>query len=262
MTTILDKILHEKEKEIVELKENPGNLQPSAARRRSFIQRLESASKVDVIAEFKRSSPSKGVINSGADPVEQARQYEAAGASAISVLTDTTFFQGSYQDLRAIKEAVNIPVLCKDFIIDPVQIDAAAASGADLILLIAAAMNEQKLTSLYQYARMIGLEVLMEVHNRDELKAALGTGAKLIGVNNRDLKTFNVTLETVEQLGPMVREAGKLLVSESGIHHPEDVERVRKAGANAVLVGESLMVSTNLQKQLHSFCLPLSGEMI
>lgn len=262
MATILDKILQEKKKEVAGLQEKQGKMPCYAFKRRSFIKKLETAAEVAVIAEYKRKSPSKGLINAAVGPVEQAKQYEDSGASAISVLTDHAFFQGTYEDLTAIKEAVQIPVLCKDFIIDPVQIDFAAASGADLILLIAAAMDEQKLAALYRYACLLGLEVLLEVHNREELEIALRTGAKLIGVNNRDLNTFNVTLDVVGQLGPIVKKAGAYLVSESGIHRKEDVDRVRKAGANAVLVGESLMKSSDIKQQIHSFILPLSREVI
>lgn len=260
METILDRILREKKGEIESLKENKQKFKDSPFPRRSFIQNLQKEDQIAVIAEFKRASPSKGVINTEADPVEQAQTYEKNGASAISVLTDKTFFKGSYEDLTKIKAAVDIPVLCKDFIIDPVQINAAAASGADLILLIAAALDQAKLNELYQYARSLDLEVLLEVHNREELDKALITGARLIGINNRDLKTFNVSLDVVGKLGPLVKKAGAYLISESGIHHKEDVEKVRLSGANGILVGESLMRSPNVKQQLESFRLPVVTE--
>jgi indole-3-glycerol phosphate synthase len=257
--TILDRILEQKKMELASLQGNPSVPQNGFARR-SLIHNLQKADEISIIAEYKRASPSKGIINNGIGPVEQALQYEEAGAAAISVLTDSTFFQGSFQDLTQIKKTVNIPVLCKDFIIDPLQIDLAAASGADLILLIVAALDEKQLNALYQYARLLGLEVLVEVHNAIELETALKTGARLIGINNRDLKTFHVSLETVEQLGSIVKASGAFLISESGIHQKEDVERVRNAGANGILVGESLMKSQNIKGQIQSFKLPLNRE--
>lgn len=260
METILDKILLQKRIEIASLKDNQSLSPKTSFPRRSFIKKLEKAEEISIIAEFKRASPSKGVINTEINPVEQALQYERFGASAISVLTDTSFFQGSFKDLSAIKQAVALPVLCKDFIIDPLQIDLAAACGADLILLIVAALEEKQLMGLYQYARLLGLEVLIEVHNERELVIALKTGAKLIGINNRDLKTFNVSLETVEKLGPIVKASGAYLISESGIHEKEDVERVRIAGANGILVGEALMKSGDVKARLASYRLPFKRE--
>lgn len=260
METILDRILHEKKREIESLKAGQPNMKENSFPRRSFIQKLQMEEEIAIIAEFKRASPSKGNINTEADPAMQAKAYESNGASAISVLTDQTFFKGSHEDLRKIKAAVDVPVLCKDFIIDPIQIDAAAACGADLILLIAAAMDQAQLNELYQYAKSLDLEVLLEIHNREELDKALITGARLIGVNNRDLKTFNVSLSVVEELGPLVKKAGAYLISESGIHQKEDVERVRMAGANGILVGESLMKSKNVKERLESFRLPVYKE--
>lgn len=253
METILDRILHEKKREIESLKAGQQKFLESSFSRRSFIRQLQKEEEIAIIAEFKRASPSKGIINTEVDPAVQAQAYERNGASAISVLTDQPFFKGSLEDLKKVKAAVDVPVLCKDFIIDPIQIDAAAASGADLILLIAAAMEQSQLNELYQYARSLDLEVLLEIHNREELDKALITGARLIGVNNRDLKTFNVSLAVVEELGPLVKKAGAYLISESGIHQKEDVERVRLAGANGILVGESLMKSDNVQQRLESF---------
>jgi indole-3-glycerol phosphate synthase len=257
--TILDRILEQKKMELASLQGNPSVPQNGFARR-SLIHNLQKADEISIIAEYKRASPSKGIINNGIGPVEQALQYEEAGAAAISVLTDSTFFQGSFQDLTQIKKTVNIPVLCKDFIIDPLQIDWAVASGADLILLIVAAMDESKLNELYQYAKKYNLEVLIEVHNLEELEKALKTGAKLIGVNNRNLKTFEVSLETTEQLGPIIKSSGVFLISESGIHGKEDVERVKQAGANGILVGEALMKSKNVKQHLVNFRLPLERE--
>ena len=258
METILDRIIHEKQKEVKKLREgNP--IKVAAKPKRSFIQKLQQAEEIVIISEFKRASPSKGLINGGVEPADQAARYEAAGASAISVLTDSTFFKGSFADLRAVREAVDLPILCKDFIIDSCQIDQAQAFGADIILLIVAALDEHTLIELYQYAMERDLEVLVEVHNQKELEKALNLGAQLIGVNNRDLNTFNVSLDVTGSLAKSIKDAGAFLISESGIHHKEDVERVRNAGANGILVGEALMKSPDLAKSFQDFRLPLVG---
>lgn len=258
METILDRIIQEKRKEVQKLREeNLMNRQSTS--KRSLIKKLQEADEIAIISEFKRASPSKGIINDGVDPAEQAVRYEQAGASAISVLTDSTFFKGSFSDLRAVREVVNLPILCKDFMIDSSQIDMAAKNGADIILLIVAALDEITLGNLYQYAKGLDLEVLVEVHNQAELEKALKLGAQLIGVNNRDLKTFTVSLEATETLAKSIKDAGAYLISESGIHKKEDVERVRNAGANGILVGEALMKSPDLPKAFQDFMLPLAG---
>lgn len=259
METILDRIIDQKKKELSSFRESIKELQPTTAPKRSFIQKLQKAEEISIIAEYKRASPSKGIINNGALPTVQANLYEKYGASAISVLTDQTFFKGSFSDLRAIREVVNLPILCKDFIIDPVQIELASMNGADIILLIAAALDEMKLVELFQYAKNLGLEVLVEVHNQEELEKALKTGARLIGVNNRDLKTFQVSLEVTQKLAPLVKNLGAFLISESGIHSQEDVEKVSKAGANGILVGEALMKSPNVKQSFLDFRIPLVG---
>lgn len=258
METILDKIIRQKEIEIKKLEESKPTLSETR-QKRSFITKLQNAEEIAIISEFKRASPSKGIINNGVEPADQARMYEKAGASAISVLTDETFFKGSFSDLRAVREAVNLPILCKDFIIDSRQIDQAAFYGADIILLIVAALDENKLNELYQYAKGLDLEVLVEVHNHNELEKALKTGARLIGVNNRDLKTFNVSLEVTESLAAAVKRTGAFLISESGIHQQDDVERVIRAGANGILVGEALMKSSDVKNSFQEFRLPLAG---
>jgi indole-3-glycerol phosphate synthase len=259
--TILDRIIHEKRKEVQKLQEE-NLLKIESIPKRSLIQKLQKADEIAIISEFKRASPSKGMINNGVEPAEQAVRYEQAGASAISVLTDSTFFKGSFSDLRAVREVVDLPILCKDFMIDSSQIDMAAKYGADIILLIVAALDENTLGKLYQYARGLDLEVLVEVHNQAELETALNLGAQLIGVNNRDLKTFNVSLEATETLAKMVKDAGAFLISESGIHQKEDVERVRNAGANGILVGEALMKSLDLAKSFQEFRLPLAPGVV
>ncbi|MEH7075367.1 indole-3-glycerol phosphate synthase TrpC [Neobacillus drentensis] len=257
MTTILDKIIDQKKREVSLLREGSQPFENISEPKRSFIKKLAAADEMAIISEFKRASPSKGIINNVIEPSYQAGLYEEFGASAISVLTDQTFFKGSFDDLRAVRSKVNLPILCKDFIIDELQIKLAASNGADIILLIVAALDEQRLGELFHYAKNLGLEILVEVHNQLELEKGLKTGAKLIGVNNRDLKTFNVSLEVTESLASMVKSTGAYLISESGIHHQADVMRVRNAGANGILVGESLMKSSNIKQSFIDFRLPL-----
>jgi indole-3-glycerol phosphate synthase len=256
--TILDKIIAQKMKEVALLREKKLDISKKPASKKSLIKKLETADELAIIAEFKRASPSKGIINNNMEPAGQAANYEKYGASAISVLTDATFFQGSFADLKAVREAVNLPILCKDFMIDPLQIDQASSCGADLILLIVAALEEQKLHDLFHYAIGKGLEVLVEIHNKTELEIAVKTGAKLIGVNNRNLKSFDVSLEVTENLAAAVKDSGAYLISESGLHNQADVERVRNAGANGILVGEAFMKSPDVQQSFLDFRLPLS----
>ncbi|MFZ7944367.1 MULTISPECIES: indole-3-glycerol phosphate synthase TrpC [Bacillaceae] len=260
METVLDRIIEQKKKEVILLKENKQRLQSTEYRKRSFIKKLQEADDLAIITEFKRASPSKGIINDCLEPAVQAAIYEESGASAISVLTDQSFFKGSFADLQKIRKTVDLPILCKDFIIDPLQIDAASASGADVILLIAAALEEPRLSELFQYAESKGLEVLLEVHNQEELNKALKTSARLIGVNNRDLKTFQVSLDVTEALAAEVIKSGAYLISESGIHQKKDAERVRNAGANGILVGEAFMTSNDVKKAFRDLRLPLQKE--
>ncbi|MDR7239452.1 indole-3-glycerol phosphate synthase TrpC [Neobacillus drentensis] len=257
MATILDKIIDEKKKEVRLLREGNQPKLDTVLPKRSFIQKLHTAGEISIISEFKRASPSKGIINNTIEPSYQASIYEEYGASAISVLTDQTFFKGSYSDLKAVRSKVNLPILCKDFIIDRLQINLAAFHGADIILLIVAALNDDSLRDLFEYAKSLGLEVLVEVHNEQELDRALKMGAKLIGVNNRDLKTFQVSLEVTENLASTVKNSGAYLISESGIHNQEDVKRVRNAGANGILVGEALMKCSDVKQSFSDFRIPL-----
>lgn len=205
------------------------------------------AGDVGLIAEVKKASPSLGIICPDFDPVRIARAYEAAGASCLSVLTDEKFFQGSLEFLRAIRSAVGLPLLRKDFIIDERQILEAIEWGADAILLIVAILSDDQLRHFHALADAAGLTALVEVHDADELERALRCGARLVGVNNRDLKTFRVDLATTETLAARLfseapAASGRyLLVAESGIHTRADVERVRRCGSRAILVGESLM---------------------
>ncbi|HLR67396.1 MAG TPA: indole-3-glycerol phosphate synthase TrpC [Virgibacillus sp.] len=246
--TILDNILRQKEKEVELLRKQTFdkiNFNKDIAKiSETFARNLQ----MNIIAEIKRASPSKGAINSKVDPVIQARKYESSGAGAISILTDKTFFNGSMDDLRAVREAVSLPLLCKDFIIDKVQIEQAKAAGASIILLIVAALSESSLKSLYNYAAELDLEVLCEVHNEHEMERAIHLGAPIIGINNRDLKTFTVDLTVTKKLTSMVENPKTILISESGIATKEDVYEVAEHGANGILVGETLMRSENLSK--------------
>ena len=203
-----------------------------------------------MIAEVKKASPSAGVICKDFDPVRIAREYEAAGASCLSVLTDEKFFQGSLANLKQIRESVKLPLLRKDFIIDERQILEAIEWGADAILLIVAILEDRQLADYQALASAAGLAALVEVHDEAELERALATGARLIGVNNRNLKTFEVDLGTTERLAAKVRHdvpgADRFLVAESGIHSRADVDRLRGCGACAILVGESLMRGGNI----------------
>ncbi|SFB05647.1 indole-3-glycerol phosphate synthase [Lentibacillus halodurans] len=257
--TILEDILRQKKKEVEQLKKQPIVETPSANKPvQTVVHTFHNTDRMNIIAEIKRASPSKGSIDMEADPAEQAILYEACGAGAISVLTDEAFFKGSLDDLRAVRNAVDIPILCKDFVIDKVQIDHAKSAGASIILLIVAAMNPSKLSELYTYATRQGLEVLCEVHNEPEMETAIDLGADMIGINNRNLKTFDVTLSTTERLASMVVNPETILISESGIKTRDDVMETAKSGASGILVGETLMRSNNLQELFNELKIPLS----
>ena len=244
---ILDKIVEEKKREVAKLPARiiaAGDLRDAMlehGERRDFISALKnSRGDIALIAEVKKASPSAGIICKDFDPVKIAKEYEAAGASCLSVLTDEKFFQGSLDYLRQIRAAVKIPLLRKDFIIDERQILEAIEWGADAILLIVAILTDAQLAKFHSLAVEAGLAVLVEVHDEEELERALKISPQLIGVNNRDLKTFKVDLATTEKLAKKIGD-GKILVAESGIHSHADVERLKKCGAGAILVGESLV---------------------
>ncbi len=193
-----------------------------------------------VIAEIKRASPSRGVLDGSLDPPVRAAVYEAGGAVAVSVLTEPEFFQGSLADLRAVRAAVEVPVLRKDFIVEPAQIWEARAAGADAVLLIVAGLDDASLGSLVAESQRAGMDALVEVHTAEEAERALSAGASVLGVNNRDLETFEVDLSVAERLAP--RLTGRAtLVAESGIWSPDDAARMAAAGYDAILVGESLV---------------------
>lgn len=246
--TILDRILARKQEEIAAGKDRISEdemrlaAQKIPTRPPSLSSVLRNRDKVALIAEVKHASPSRGVLIDSFNPAELATMYKAGGAAAISVLTDEQFFQGHLDHLVAVQQATNrsIPVLRKDFVIDPYQIHEAASAGASAILLIVAGLDISQLADLHQVARECGLDALIEVHDEQELEHALSINAALVGINNRDLKTFQVSLDTTARLAKLVPD-GVLLVAESGIHTAEDVRRMGELGAHAVLVGEALV---------------------
>ncbi len=253
---ILDTIVEQKKREVALLPARliaAGDLRDAMLERgeqRDFLAALrrgspstQAAARMALIAEVKKASPSAGVICPNFDPVRIAREYEAAGAACLSVLTDEKFFQGSLEYLRQIRDAVKLPLLRKDFIIDERQILEAIEWGADAILLIVAILSDEQLARFHALAAEAGLAVLVEVHDEAELDRALKISPTLIGVNNRNLKTFQVDLGTTERLAEVIgtRENAPMLVAESGIHARADVERLQRCGARAILVGESLV---------------------
>lgn len=233
---ILERIVAEKERELDRLK----------APRASLFEALGGAG-MSVIAEIKRASPSKGVIAKDFDPSRQIEAYVRGGASAVSVLTDRTFFQGGGAILRDLYPGRTLPLVRKDFLIDPLQVEESYFLGADAVLLIAAILEGPRLNEMLERARFLGMEALVEVHDEAELYRALETSARVIGINNRNLKDFSVDLETSERLvSEMERlgaRSGNRVVAESGIASRADVERLETSGVDAVLVGESLMCS-------------------
>ncbi|MEO0541460.1 MAG: indole-3-glycerol phosphate synthase TrpC [Cyanobacteria bacterium P01_A01_bin.105] len=245
---ILEKIVWQKEDEVERLRAK----QPLADLQKkvqavppplNFLAALQSGqSNPAVIAEVKKASPSKGVIRPDFDPVSIARAYEAGGATCLSVLTDETFFQGSFDYLRQIRQAVSLPLLCKEFILYPYQIYLARLHGADAVLLIAAILSDRDLHYFVKIAGVLGMAALVEVHTAAELERVLQLDVvKLVGINNRNLEDFSVSLATTCDLMADYDLSGRWVVSESGIHAPADVKTVAEAGAQAILVGESLM---------------------
>lgn len=217
---------------------------------RGFKKALFKPGEATVIAEVKKASPSAGVIAKNFDPILQAVNYEAVGADALSILTDEKFFQGSLEYLRLVRKEVSLPLLRKDFMIHPCQIYESVLAGADAILLIVAAVGDEDLKKLFECARQFPLDVLVEVHNLPEMDRALDLGADIIGINNRNLKTFQVDLQTTADLAPEI--PGDILgISESGIAAPEDVAFCREQGIDCFLVGETLMRSSDLQATIN-----------
>jgi indole-3-glycerol phosphate synthase len=249
---ILEKIIAVKRGEVARLRPQAGKLKQAAAARtefRDFAAALRRENGVALIAEIKKASPSAGLISKDFDAIALAREYEAAGANALSILTDEQFFQGRVEYLPLIRDAVKRPLLRKDFIIDELQVYESAARAADAILLIVAILDDEQLKAFRELAWHLRLASLVEVHDDRELDRALASGAEIIGINNRDLRDFSVNLATTERLAAKLQRGmcGKhLLVAESGINTRADVERLAKAGARAVLVGESLMRSGDM----------------
>jgi len=256
---ILDEIIRWKRGEIERCKEAAALATVQAASAQALAPRDFGAAVrqpgVSLIAEIKRASPSRGLLRPDLDPVALAREYESGGASAISVLTDEHFFQGSLDHLRAVRQSVSLPVLRKDFILDPYQIYEARAAGADAILLIVAALDDDALQSLHRLAAELGLAALVEVHNAAELGRALCVGPSIIGVNNRDLQTFEVTLDTTARLRPLI-PVGIALVSESGVHTRQDVARLELLGVDAILVGEALVRAPDAGNKMRELIAP------
>jgi indole-3-glycerol phosphate synthase len=249
---ILEKIVWKKEAEVAKLREKLSlrDLQRdilSAPPARSFIEALrQSKTKPALIAEVKKASPSKGVIRADFDPVAIAKAYADHGATCLSVLTDQTFFQGDFEYLAQIREAVDLPLLCKEFILYPYQMYLARLKGADAVLLIAAILSDKDLSYFVQIAHALGMNALVEVHTEAELDRVLAVpDVAMIGINNRDLETFETSLATTAALidarRAELKDKNLLIVSESGIHTPDHVETVQVAGADAILVGESLV---------------------
>jgi indole-3-glycerol phosphate synthase len=253
MTMILDTIVARKREEVAAVKKRgirppEGPVDPP----RGFMRALVDAPGVAIIAEAKKASPSKGVIQPDFDPVRIARNYADGGAHAMSVLTDVDFFQGSLDYIPLVRNTVDLPVLRKEFIIDPLQIEEASVFGADAILLIAAILETRQMEEFRLQAEEAGMDVLVEVHDEGELERALAAGSRLIGVNNRNLKDFSVDLNTTfrlqREMPPDIP-----LVSESGISSREDMVRLKEAGITAALIGESLMRSTEQGTTLQNF---------
>lgn len=258
--TILDKIVEYK-KELLQHQKNTttvGELldiieeMPDVPDFCGVLKEKHEQNKMAVIAEIKKASPSKGVIREDFNPVEIAKIYEKHGVSAISILTEDRFFQGKNEYLTVVRKICKLPLLRKDFIIDEFQVYETRSLGADIILLIAAILDDKQLKDFYDLSRELGLNVLLEVHNDEELERALDTGARIIGINNRNLKTFEVSLQNTLQLVKNHNLTGKHIISESGIHSRSDIELLHEHGVVGVLIGEAIMKQANIENALSS----------
>jgi indole-3-glycerol phosphate synthase len=250
----LDKIVAQKRKELEERqKAMPMSALEDAIRQKPAPVDLASTLSgegVSLIAEVKRASPSKGMLNPDLDPVALAKTYARCGAAAISVLTEENYFMGSRQDLEAVKNALpHIPVLRKDFILKPYQVLEARAWGADAVLLIVAILNDSELKELITVSHKLGMHCLLEVHDKDELKRAIKCDAQLIGINNRNLDTLEVDINVTKELRPLV-PPGRFVVSESGIKGREDIEKLKAWGVDAVLIGEALVTADDIPARI------------
>jgi len=252
--TILDTIIEHKKTELPTIHAQRHLFNGRHTPRRPFIEALNRKPKLSIIAEVKKASPSKGVIQPNFDPVTIAHQYENGRAQAISVLTDNHFFQGHEDFLVAVRKEVSLPVLRKDFIIDPIQVEQTAYLGADALLLIAACLSDEQMKELYDAASGFHIDSLFEVHNHEELERVLKCGPQIIGINNRDLKTFTTDIQTtLSLLNDIPSEIP--IVSESGIFNTSHTRPLIDAGVSAILVGESLMRSDNIPQLIRELTL-------
>lgn len=264
MANVLDKIIATKAAEVANGKKtfSVADFEKKIAQQeapRGFNNAIEqniSKGQSAVIAEVKKASPSKGIIRPDFNPVQIAHSYQQGGACCLSVLTDVEYFKGSAEYLKQVKNVVDLPILRKDFILDPWQIYESRAMGADCVLLIVACLNDEQLQSLFSLAKQLGMDVLVEVHDEEEMNRALQTDARLIGVNNRNLKTFETSLETSKQLRSQVDET-RIIVSESGIHNSADIQYLQQQNIQTFLIGESLMRHQEPGQQLLKL---LNGE--
>ncbi len=263
MSDKLAQIIATKHQEVEALLPRAGHLRAAALQRnefRGFRAALDrGAEHLAVIAEVKKASPSVGLIDPNFDPIRQAQRYIDGGASCLSILTDEKYFQGSLGYLSKISEFSPVPLLRKDFTIHEIQIHEAVIAGADAILLIVAALDDELMRRLYDEAKSLQLDVLVEVHDLPEMDRALELGADLIGINNRNLKTFEVDMGTTELLADEV-PADVILVSESGIKTHDDALRALRAGANAVLIGETLMRADDPSREIEAYLALTSGD--
>ena len=257
--TILTQIVNRKRIDLSDQKKRePLHVLKSKPSQRDPIANLSGAlmgDRIRVIAEVKKASPSKGILNSDLEPSLLSLQYARGGAAAISVLTESNYFQGSPEDLTTVKQTVKdyrLPILRKDFIFDPYQIQESLMIGADAILLIVDMLSSRELSELLALANDLFLQCLVEVHNETELQTALASGAEIIGINNRNLKTFETSLSTTEDLAPQIPH-GKIIVSESGIKDPETLLQLRKLRVNAVLIGETFVKSEDPEAEVKKF---------
>jgi len=256
---ILDRIVKSKRKELVKSKldrniselEDIINKLPEVLDFKNVLKK-QSINDIRIIAEVKKASPSKGIIREDFDPIKIARQYEANNAAAISVLTESEFFLGKLDFLKEIKKAVKIPLLRKDFLFDPYQIYEARANGADAVLLISTILEKPLLDELLSIVKELSMSALVEIHTKDELEKVLQTDAEIIGINNRNLKSFDTDLQTSIDLMADIPES-KVIVTESGIKTKEDMQKLSKAGVDAFLIGESFMRADNPGEMLNEF---------
>jgi indole-3-glycerol phosphate synthase len=251
---ILSKIINEKRKEIeIARQEMPDQkLKELASKiylKSSFKRNVARPHHINLIAELKKASPSRGIIRGDFNPLKIALTYQANGACALSVLTDERFFAGSLKTLKEFKQKITLPLLRKDFIIDEYQIYESLYWGADAILLIAQILTEQELCGFYKLAKALGMDVLVEVHNEEDLEKTIKSGASIIGINNRDLNTFRVDIETTQRLVRLIPDS-KTKVSESGIKTYEDVMFLKSLGINAVLIGEAFMEAEDIASKM------------